>query len=452
MKLLKRSVLPMIAAAVAVLLLLPAGFLQADATETTKAVTGPNGSYDTIAAAVSASVAGDTLQLNQDLTENVTIRKNLTLDLNGHQLKGTVTVSASKVVSVMDSATDDFDTQDGYGTVGGKGGTGKLVAAEGYMAVTEADGSFSYHRLDLRMYSVSLRPSVAGVYFTGNFGGDQVVKEQVKTYGTVLSVFDLPTAAQLLSGDYRGNHTAFGGESWVCGELGQAYGTLLTGILKQSNAQEVNQANGEMAIRSVSYVELKDGSVVFGAPVEITFRQMIENVDTMLTSLSIVQGRGIRALYGDFKAVMDNWYIPNMFNSINDYPSLILSGATAKPGATQVTVTVAMKNNPGILGAILSVSYDSSVLTLTGASNGVTATGVKYTPPARFKDPTNFVWDALDPTWTEDGTVLTLTFDVSATAAKGAYPITLSCDPYDVIDGNGAPIDFDIANAVIEVQ
>ena len=122
-----------------------------------------------------------------------------------------------------------------------------------------------------------------------------------------------------------------------------------------------------------------------------------------------------------------------LFSSI----AIHAEAATAKVTASSVRVRKEASTDSDVVG---------------GASNGVTATGVKYTPPARFKDPTNFVWDALDPTWTEDGTVLTLTFDVSATAAKGAYPITLSCDPYDVIDGNGAPIDFDIANAVIEVQ
>ena len=102
--------------------------------------------------------------------------------------------------------------------------------------------------------------------------------------------------------------------------------------------------------------------------------------------------------------------------------------------------------------AIFSISYDSSVLTLTNAVNGVSATGVSYTPPSQYKNPTNFVWDAQDLTWTEDGIILTLTFSVSSTAASGDYSVTLEYDPYDVFDGEGDPIDFEVINATVEVQ
>ena len=450
MKLLKRSAMPMIAVVVAFLLLLSPGSLLIPASAATGAVTGPNGSYSTMKAAVDASVAGDTLQLNQDLTENVTIRKNLTIDLNGHTI-GTITVSNGKVVSVMDSSTDDFDATDGYGTVAGKAGTGKLAAAPGYLALTAADGKLSYHRLDLEMDSVSLRPSVAGVYYTGRFGGDHLVKEQVATYGTILSIYQLPTASKFLSGSYQGSHTEFAGASWISGQLGKSHGTLLTGILKETNTAAANQLNAEQHIQSMNYAKLKDGTVVFGQPVSFTFQELIETVDGSLSDLNSVQGRGLRTMYNTYQAVMDSWNIPNLKNLVKTQPAITLSDASVKAGST-VKVTVDMKNNPGILGAIFSISYDSSVLTLTGATNGVTADGVKYTAPSRFKDPTVFMWDALDPTWTQDGTVLTLTFKVAANAPKGTYPITLNYDPYDIFDGEGTPIDFDLTNATIEVK
>ena len=128
-----------------------------------------------------------------------------------------------------------------------------------------------------------------------------------------------------------------------------------------------------------------------------------------------------------------------------------LDAAVVNVGET-VTVLVNIESNPGILGAIFSISYDSSVLTLTAASNGVTAEGVKYTAPSRFKDPTTFVYDAMDPTWTEDGKILTLTFRISADAAKGEYAVTLSYDPYDIFDANGDPIYFAVADATITVK
>jgi len=448
MKLLKRSVIPMIAAVLAVLLLLVQ--VPVHAAATTDAVTGPNGSYATIAAAVNASVAGDTLRLNQDMTENVTIRKNLTLDLNGYDLNGTLTVSNGKVVTVKDSSTDDFDCAAGYGTVKATAGTGKVKAAEGYIAVTETVGT-SYHRLDLKIHSVTLRPREAGIYYTGNFGGDQLVKAQIQSYGTILSVTELPTAAQFLSGSYQGKHTVFSGNSWVTGTVGKAHGTLLSGILKDINSQETNENNSAQQIHSVAYAKLTDGTVVFGEAVSVDLWELTENIDKEFKSLNPKQITALQEMYKKFKPVMAYWDIPNLRNSVDNQPVLALSDVTAKAGAT-VTVKVSLENNPGILGAIFSISYDSSVLTLTGATNGVTAEGVKYTAPARFKDPTTFVWDAMDPTWTQDGTVLTLTFKVAASATKGNYVVSLNYDPYDIFDANGDPIYFAVADATIEVK
>ena len=414
------------------------------------AVTGPNGSYETIAKAVAASVAGDTLTLNQDMTEDVIIRKNLTLDLNGFDLNGTLTVSNGKVVTVKDSSTDDFDCTDGYGTVKATAGTGKVKAAEGYIAVAETAGT-SYHRLDLKINTVSLRPREAGIYYTGNFGGDQLVKEKIQSYGTILSLVEIPTTSEFLSGSYQGKHTAFPGNSWVTGTTGKANGTLLSGILKDTNSQETNENNGAQQIHSVAYAMLTDGTVVFGEAVSVDLWELTESIDKEFKSLSPKQVTALQEMYKKFRSVMTYWDIPNLRNSVENQPVLTLTDASAKAGST-VTVNVNLENNPGILGAIFSISYDSSVLTLTAASNGVTAEGVKYTAPSRFKDPTTFVYDAMDPTWTEDGKILTLTFRISADAAKGEYAVTLSYDPYDIFDANGDPIYFAVADATIEVK
>ena len=449
MKLLKHSVIPIIALAVALMLLLSQGGMAVQAAAT-DAVTLNGTGYATVKAAVTAAAAGDTLVLSRDVTEDVTIRKNLTLDLNGFDLNGTLTVSNGKIVTVKDSSTDDFDCADGYGTLKATAGTGKVMAAEGYIAVSEDTGAKSYHRLDLKIQSVTLRPAVSGIYYTGNFGGDQAVKGQIVSYGTVLSLTKLPTAAELLSGSYEGKHTVFGSTSWVCGTTGKANGTLLSGILKETNSQAVNDSNSAQRVHSVAYAQLKDGTVVFGEPVSVDLWSLVESIDKEFDSLNQKQFTALRGMYMTYKPVMDAWNIPNLRKNFDNPATFTLSSATAKAGQT-VTVTVSLKNNPGILGAIFSVSYDSSVMTLTGAANGVTATGVKYTAPSRFKDPTTFLWDSLDPTWTQDGTVLTLTFKVASNAPRGSYAVTLNYDPYDIFDADGDPIFFDVVNAAVEV-
>lgn len=63
-------------------------------------------SYDTIADALAAAKEGDTISLNADLTENVTITKGITLDLGGHTLTGDGgSVITSKVTSTVQNGT-----------------------------------------------------------------------------------------------------------------------------------------------------------------------------------------------------------------------------------------------------------------------------------------------------------------------------------------------------------
>ena len=132
-------------------------------------------------------------------------------------------------------------------------------------------------------------------------------------------------------------------------------------------------------------------------------------------------------------------------------PAFIVNDVETYAGATEVEVTVEIKNNPGLLGAVLQISYDSG-LKLNAARSDVSAAGVSFTKPTQFKNPSTFVWDCQDVTWTEDGVILTLFFSVSSTAADGDYNITLSYNADDVFDGNGDPIDFAVINAVVKVR
>ncbi|MBE6981907.1 MAG: hypothetical protein E7437_06275 [Ruminococcaceae bacterium] len=133
-------------------------------------------------------------------------------------------------------------------------------------------------------------------------------------------------------------------------------------------------------------------------------------------------------------------------------PAFVLSNVETFAGATEVEVTVTLKNNPGILGAVFQISYDGSGLKLNAARSDVSAEGVSFTKPTVFKNPSTFVWDAQDMTWTEDGVILTLFFSIPSTAADGDYNIKLTYDPGDVFDGNGDSIDLAVIDAVVKVR
>ena len=94
----------------------------------------------------------------------------------------------------------------------------------------------------------------------------------------------------------------------------------------------------------------------------------------------------------------------------------------------QAKITLSIENNPGIVGLTLQISYDESAMTLSNAENGTAIKGenITFTPP---KSGSNFVWSGTSVKSDEvsDGTLLTLTFDISENAKLGEYPISVSC-------------------------
>lgn len=93
--------------------------------------------------------------------------------------------------------------------------------------------------------------------------------------------------------------------------------------------------------------------------------------------------------------------------------TLSVQSQTAKPGAT-VDVTVDVKDNPGILGAAVSLKYDEG-LTLTDATAGDAFSSLVLTKPGKIQSPCKFVWDGQEITADDikDGTILKLSFKVS---------------------------------------
>ena len=147
----------------------------------------------TYATEAEGAVQQDVTVLSAD-AENLIVDTDRYIDLNGHSIAG-VTVADGATLYISDSQTDDYDVADDiYGAVTGI--SGNVAAAEGYIAITEA-GAVSYHKVDLTLTSMTLRPAVAGVYYNSAFAADEVVARNVVSYGVALSVVAEPTAENL---------------------------------------------------------------------------------------------------------------------------------------------------------------------------------------------------------------------------------------------------------------
>lgn len=134
---------------------------------------------------------------------------------------------------------------------------------------------------------------------------------------------------------------------------------------------------------------------------------------------------------------------------------LSVESVKASAGDKLVTVRISVKDNPGILGMRFSVSYDESVLTLTGALNGDAVSRILTLTKAKtLCSGCIFVWDGIeiDTEDVKDGTVLELQFRVSDSAAAGNYPITIRYNSGDIVDNDLQKLSPYIQNGYISIK
>ncbi len=128
---------------------------------------------------------------------------------------------------------------------------------------------------------------------------------------------------------------------------------------------------------------------------------------------------------------------------------IVVQNGSAAPGES-VTVTIALKNNPGIASLKLRVSY-GNILTLTNISYN-TAIGGMSQQPQTMTSPVILNWFNGVADSTGDWTFATLTFVVSENAEAGDIADITICynadDVYNIADQN---VTFAVVNGTIEV-
>ena len=110
---------------------------------------------------------------------------------------------------------------------------------------------------------------------------------------------------------------------------------------------------------------------------------------------------------------------------------------------TSVRVEISVKNNPGIIGGTLTVSWPKE-LTLRNDENGSAFEELTYQQPSRYVNTgTNFVWYGSDVEEIVDGTILSLTFDVPEDAVDSAkYPITISGKGFSDVNEKAVEVSY----------
>ena len=236
---------------------------------------------------LAADANTDLLILYEDLVEPLVINKDTTMDLNGHTVRGEITVVDGYTLMVMDSQTDDYTINDdsGYGKL--LNTSGKVVAADGYLQVNENDG-MSFHKVTLSLISVTLRPENAGIYYGGDFYGDELVAERVDRFGIALRLNMAPVT-----------------------------GTLLNDVMKKGISAEENKARAQYKIYGSAYIRTTDGQYIFSESQNYSFMKVMQLADDQWPTLTKTQKKAIESLYNRFESIIGTWSLPNINEELN---------------------------------------------------------------------------------------------------------------------------------------
>ena len=274
------------------------------------------GNYATFEEAV-AAYTGTTekLVLLADV-EDIVLDKDVCIDLNGHNITGSVT--GTGILYCMDAHTDDFKVADGvYGTAPACANVqpvtkGAPCTTYGYLMVEE-NGKASFHRISMVVTAVSLRPSEAGLYYTCSFGGDEIVKALVESFGMLVSIEGDPIG---LNPDAVVGRTTMGADKF--GANTQATSTLVSGIMKAGNSDDTNNQNAQTAIYGRTYVALTDGTCLYGECVEKSLRDQVcgtaemVGIERMWDGLTVPQKRAVMDMYAAFEGTVSSWNVPTI--------------------------------------------------------------------------------------------------------------------------------------------
>ena len=275
-------------------------------------------SHDTLSEAVQQVQAGQKIVLQTGTAEAVTVDKNITLDLNGRTIANTLTAAEGVTVQVMDSATADYNIGDSmYGKI--QATSGDIRGAEAtqttvpYLKIVEDDG-VSFHAVSLNIDSVTLSPGEAALSYNNTFNGDALVKANISSFGVALSVV-APPETEIMGTDAR--YTSF--EATKFAPNTAASSSLLTNIMRTENDNATNRRNAELPVYGRAYIQLTDGSYLFGCCRTVSLREVLEKASTDFANLSGLQRDGLLRLYNTFPAAFDRLGLSDLKDTAENY-------------------------------------------------------------------------------------------------------------------------------------
>ena len=144
--------------------------------------------FKTATEAAAAAKPGDYISIYVPGTMDIG-SKDILADFNGNDC----TVTGTGKLYIMDAAGDAFDgtlakiTYDNVAT-----SALNPYNDNQYITLSNGDGTYSAHRIDLRISAVSVRPRSAGVYYTAELNCDDVLRAAFQKAGVAVSLDAIP--------------------------------------------------------------------------------------------------------------------------------------------------------------------------------------------------------------------------------------------------------------------
>lgn len=192
------------------------------------------------AAAVTAVQNGEYIKLYTD--NALALTKDVYVDLNGH----TVAASGTGVLYGM-----------GDGSAAATCPVADTAKLEDCFVAIETDGVYTFHKLDMALNAVALRPSTAGVYYKVRYACDPVLAQRIGYRGIAMSVASMPT--ENFANEGHVIYTKMMGKPAFTDNAAVENSCILNNILTATTADE-NDENGRMPIFARPYIAIdKDG-------------------------------------------------------------------------------------------------------------------------------------------------------------------------------------------------
>ena len=181
-----------------------------------------------------------------------------------------------------------------------------------YIGLEDGD-YYSYYELTLKMSSISLRASEAGIYYGAKVVCDNALAAKVTSYGIVLSTETIDT-----ENPFEGNpFTVIEGTVDTTKTIRS--GSVFN-IFEEGREAADNVARGETSIYAAVYLRIGN-EVVISNQVNWSLRSVVETIDTAIAADGKLEGKldadqeaALAAFYKKWADVITDWKIDNIKN------------------------------------------------------------------------------------------------------------------------------------------